>query len=69
MRGEASDETDGATYSSETESEDDEKRRRRKGGGARRKRRPKPEAITARLKGPEGGAPAAAEGATEAGPA
>ena len=65
MRGEASEETEGATYSTESEGDDDDKRRRRKGGAGRRKRRPKPEAITARLKSTEGGeAPAA-----EAGPA
>jgi hypothetical protein len=74
MRGEASDEGGGATYSSEAESDDDDKRKRRKGGGgARRKRRPKPEAISARLKTAEGGAepgPAAAgTGAAVAAPA
>ena len=71
MRGEASEDLEAETYSTdagaEGESEADRKRRR-----PRRKRRPKPEAIAARLKtdadgAPEGVPETAAPGAGEAG--
>ena len=66
LRGEAVEDTDVETYSTDGGSEGDPEADRKK-RRPRRKRRPKPEAIAARIKhGDEGGTEAGAQGAAEA---